>query len=58
MIGEYEVLEAYRLALKLKRRRIEIENDRDETREEQDERLEAVAEHSSLELRYQAQFVS
>lgn len=58
MIGEYEVLEAYHRVLKLKRRRIEIENERDETGDEQDERLEAVADHSSLELRYQAQFVS
>lgn len=58
MITEYDVLEAYHKALKLKQRRMEIENTRQETPEEAQERLDAIESHSALELRFQAQFVA
>lgn len=57
MIGEYEVLEAYHRVLKLRRHRAEIENSREETSAEEEERLDAAIDHNDIELRYLAQFV-
>jgi hypothetical protein len=57
MITEYEVLESYHKTLKLKRRRMVIENTRSETPQESEERLDAIEKHNNLELRFEAQFV-
>lgn len=56
MITETEVLQAYQKQLALVVRQMEIEVSREETPEEADERLQAVCDHTELELKYIAQF--
>jgi len=56
MITESQVMEAYRRKLGLEQRRMLIEQKREETPEEAEERIDAVADHAVLELQYVAQF--
>lgn len=56
MITEDQVVEAYRKALQMNARRVRLDGTvRGETEVEQDERLDAVAEHATLELQYLAE---
>lgn len=56
MITEDQVVEAYRKTLQMNARRVRLDNTiRGETEAEQDERLDAVCDHSTLELQYMAE---
>lgn len=56
MITEYQVIEAYRAALRMKVRKMNIErNGREETDAEQEERIEAICAFDTLELQYLAE---
>lgn len=56
MITEDQVVEAYRKALQLNARRVRLDGTvRGETEAEQEERLDAVCDHSTLELQYLAE---
>ncbi len=57
MITEADVLQAYQHAVRLKARQMLIEKSgREETDAEAEERLDAICDHSVLELQYVAQF--
>lgn len=57
MITELEVLSSYSRKLQLQVRQMKIERSgRMETPQEAEERIDAIADHDNLELRYQAQF--
>lgn len=57
MITENDVLRSYTSALRLRARQMEIEKTlREESPIEFEERIDAIAEHATLELQYIAQF--
>lgn len=57
MITENDVLRSYTSVLRLQARRMEIEKAlREESPMEFQERVNAIADHANLELRYIAQF--
>jgi hypothetical protein len=56
-LTEHAVMTAYAEYLRLKVRRMKIENTRQETPEEAEERLAATEAFNTLELQYEAQFV-
>lgn len=57
MLTEDHLVEAYRRKLRLDVRRVVIENHREETDAEREERMDAGAELDLLELQYTASYV-
>ena len=56
MIHRNEVLSAYSKYLDVNKHRIEVENYREETLDEVENRMEVTERFNTLELQYEAQF--